>query len=88
MPASTALVSTNMRRTPARPRLLLGVFAAFVFTFSAVLTYAQEYTSIVVFRDSLSDTGNVAHLTQAKYGVRIPGPDADYTDGRFTDGRN
>jgi phospholipase/lecithinase/hemolysin len=85
--ASVALASANVRRTPARrPRLLLGVFTALLFTFSAVLTYAQEYTSIVVFGDSLSDTGNVADLTQAKYHVRIPGPDADYTDGRFTDG--
>jgi phospholipase/lecithinase/hemolysin len=48
--------------------------------------HARDYTSIVVFGDSLSDTGNVAHLTQAKYGVQVPGPDADYTAGRFTDG--
>jgi phospholipase/lecithinase/hemolysin len=48
--------------------------------------HAPDYTSIVIFGDSLSDTGNVAHLTGAKYGIRIPGPDADYTDGRFTDG--
>jgi phospholipase/lecithinase/hemolysin len=47
---------------------------------------AQNYTSIVIFGDSLSDTGNVADLTQAKYGFRLPGPIADYTDGRFTDG--
>jgi phospholipase/lecithinase/hemolysin len=47
---------------------------------------SRDYTSIVVFGDSLSDTGNVAHLTQAQYGVQIPGPDADYTAGRFTDG--
>ena len=46
----------------------------------------SRYTSVVVFGDSLSDTGNVAHLTQAKYGIRVPGPVADYTDGRFTDG--
>jgi outer membrane lipase/esterase len=82
-----ALASATVRRATVRqPRLLLGVFTALLFSFSAVLTYAQEYTSIVVFGDSLSDTGNVADLTQAKYGVRIPGPDADYTDGRFTDG--
>jgi phospholipase/lecithinase/hemolysin len=55
-------------------------------SFTAVLAQAQDYTSIVVFGDSLSDTGNFADLTQAKYKVRIPGPDADYTDGRFTDG--
>jgi phospholipase/lecithinase/hemolysin len=48
--------------------------------------HAPKYTSVVIFGDSLSDTGNVAHLTQDKYGIRIPGPDADYTDGRFTDG--
>ena len=48
--------------------------------------HALDYKSIVVFGDSLSDTGNVAHLTQAKYGVQIPGPAADYTAGRFTDG--
>jgi len=63
-----------------------------VFTFSAVVGHAQsaahapDYTSIVVFGDSLSDTGNVANLTQAKYGFRVPGTAADYTDGRFTDG--
>jgi phospholipase/lecithinase/hemolysin len=82
-----APVSVEVRRTPARQRrILLGVFTALLFTFTAVLTYAQNYTSIVVFGDSLSDTGNVADLTQAKYGFRLPGPEFDYTDGRFTDG--
>jgi len=81
------LTPTNSTRTPAhRPRPLVCLFSALVFTFAAVLAHAQDYTSIVVFGDSLSDTGNVAHLTEAKYGVRIPGPVADYTDGRFTDG--
>jgi len=77
----------NSMRIPAgQARLLLCLPLALLFTFTAVLAHAQEYTSIVVFGDSLSDTGNVAHLTNAKYGERIPGPDADYTDGRFTDG--
>ena len=49
-------------------------------------TYTQAYTQIVVFGDSLSDTGNFAHTTQSTYGVRIPGPLFGYTDGRFTDG--
>ena len=67
-------------------------FVALLLAFSPTAAYAQaaakapEFTSIVVFGDSLSDTGNVAHLTYDKYGVRIPGPAADYTDGRFTDG--
>jgi phospholipase/lecithinase/hemolysin len=78
---------THSMRTAARqPRPLLYLFAALLFSFTAVLAQAQEYTSIVVFGDSLSDTGNVAHLTQDKYNLRIPGPYADYTDGRFTDG--
>ncbi len=69
-----------------RPRPLLGLFSLFLFTFTAVFAHAKDYTRIVVFGDSLSDNGNDAHLTQAKYGIRIPGPIADYTDGRFTDG--
>ena len=48
---------------------------------------AQDYTSIVVFGDSLSDTGNVTYLTTEKYALPIPGPlTSDYTLGRFTDG--
>lgn len=54
----------------------------------ATPSFAQTYTSIVVFGDSLSDVGNLAHLTQAKYGItaRVPGPVANYADGRATDG--
>ena len=74
-----------MQRPAKTNRLLIGFFSTVLFTFSAVIAHAQDYTSIVVFGDSLSDTGNVAYLTQHKYGVRIPGPPA-YTDGRFTDG--
>ncbi len=49
---------------------------------------AQAYTSIVVFGDSLSDTGNDAALSNAKYGfsAQVPGPLTGYTNGRFTDG--
>jgi phospholipase/lecithinase/hemolysin len=67
-------------------RPLLFVLSTFLFTLSAIPAHAQDYTSIVIFGDSLSDTGNDSYLTQHKYGVRIPGPAADYTDGRFTDG--
>jgi phospholipase/lecithinase/hemolysin len=54
----------------------------------SIASYAQSYTSVVVFGDSLSDTGNLAHLTQAKYGItlRVPGPAGNYADGRTTDG--
>ena len=75
------------RLTPSPyPWPLLCLVSALLFTFTAASAHAQDYTSIVIFGDSLSDVGNVAKLTQAKYGMRIPGPAADYTDGRFTDG--
>lgn len=50
------------------------------------LLSGQSYSSVVVFGDSLSDTGNVAHLTETQDGVRIPSPTSGYTDGSFTDG--
>lgn len=65
-----------------RLRLLLALLILCLPTFAA----AQTYTSVLVFGDSLSDTGNVAHLTQSQYSVRIPGPATGYTDGSFTDG--
>ena len=55
----------------------------------SVLLPAQTrpaFSGLVVFGDSLSDTGNVAHDVQAKYGLRYPSETFNYTDGRFTDG--
>jgi phospholipase/lecithinase/hemolysin len=75
-----------MRRPGQSNRPLLFLLSTLLFTISAIPAHAQDYTSIVIFGDSLSDTGNDAYLSQHKYGVRIPGPYADYTDGRFTDG--
>jgi phospholipase/lecithinase/hemolysin len=69
-----------------RPRTWLSLSMLAVFSLAAALAQVKDYRTIVVFGDSLSDTGNVAHLTHDKYGYRIPGPLADYTDGRFTDG--
>lgn len=70
-----------------RQRLLL-VFIAVLYLFPGAFAGAQAYTSIVVFGDSLSDTGNDAALSKAKYTVnaQVPGPASGYTDGRFTDG--
>ena len=53
--------------------------------------FAQtNFTSVVVFGDSLSDTGNIANLTQSQYKIRYPADNQalgfNYTDGRFTDG--
>jgi phospholipase/lecithinase/hemolysin len=66
-------------------RVLAFVILA-VFGCAGALAQVKDYSKIVVFGDSLSDTGNVAHLTESQYGVRIPGPLVNYTDGRFTDG--
>jgi len=64
-----------------RLALLLLLFTALL---SAQTT--PTFSGLVVFGDSLSDTGNVAHDVQAKYGVRYPSEAFNYTDGRFTDG--
>jgi phospholipase/lecithinase/hemolysin len=85
-PQTPTLLNSKTRIRASQARRLLSLCAALFLSFTAVLAHAQNYTSIVVFGDSLSDTGNFADLTQAKYLVRIPGPDANYTDGRFTDG--
>ncbi len=77
----------NLRFRASASRKLLSVATAFVFLFTATLVHAKNYTRIVVFGDSLSDTGNVAHLYgEQPAGLRFPAPWADYTDGRFTDG--
>ena len=57
---------TLQLRKPILPLRLSTLFATLIFTFAAVLAQAQDYTSIVVFGDSLSDTGNVAHLDLAR----------------------
>ena len=58
------------------------------------LAAQTSFNTVVVFGDSLSDTGNIAHLTQAASGglIRYPADNKalglDYTDGRFTDGKD
>jgi phospholipase/lecithinase/hemolysin len=84
LPFETPSHTTKTRRSQSLR--LLCLCSALLLSFTAELAHAQDYTSIVVFGDSLSDTGNFADLTRTKYGVRIPGPDANYADGRFTDG--
>ena len=79
-------------RSTRSPNHRIGILSALLLIFTTGGANGQagpptpEFPSIVVFGDSLSDTGNDAHLTYDKYGIRAPGPVADYTDGRFTDG--
>ena len=66
---------------------LFTLLAVLAFSAASVFAQVRDYTRIVVFGDSLSDTGNVAHLTLAKYGVPVPSfIGGNYTLGRFTDG--
>lgn len=46
------------------------------------------FSRLIVFGDSLSDTGNISNITDDKYGVRYPADDFNYDDGRFTNGPN
>jgi phospholipase/lecithinase/hemolysin len=71
-----------------RSRTLVSALRHFVLLCSACasIAHAQQYTSIVVFGDSLSDIGNLAATTEAKCGIPIPGPLVDYTLGAATDG--
>ena len=77
----------TMSRTLSRSRFGLLIAFAMLWFFPG-LVGAQTYTSIVVFGDSLSDTGNAAAQSKAKYTIngQVPGPATGYTDGRFTDG--
>lgn len=52
---------------------------------TANLTIVHSYTSIVIFGDSYSDTGNFTNLTATNFGIAYPGPQFNYAQGRFTD---
>ena len=79
---------TRRQRVTGSLSAVLSLLAFLLFSQFLVRGQAppSPVTNIVVFGDSLSDTGNVAHVTNATLGVRYPGPLFNYTDGRFTDG--
>jgi len=72
----------------SKKRIVLSIILAFLYLFPGVFARAQAYTTIVVFGDSLSDTGNDAAVSLAKYGpsYAVPTPATGYTQGSFTDG--
>ena len=87
MPSDPAVPGFDAAGLLRKGRLLLT--AILVFACWTALAQAQQYTSIVVFGDSLSDTGNDAVLTLHKYLIPVPAAIPgleDYTYGRFTDG--
>jgi len=84
--SSTPLSIFRKMKAPFRSCSILCLAALLIFSAASALAQAGGYTTIVVFGDSLSDTGNVTHLTFYQYGIPVPGPYADYTLGSFTDG--
>lgn len=83
-----ASTCSSQRLTGVRATLIAATLA--IFGCAAALAQVKDYSRIVVFGDSLSDTGNVAYLAHEQYGVYAPGfyptLGLDYTKGRFTDG--
>ncbi len=78
-------------------RCSFALLAAFVLFSQAASAGAQAtYSTIVAFGDSLSDTGNIANLVEnatlnvgrVRYPAFNPAFGFDYTDGRFTDGKD
>lgn len=65
---------------------LLPLLAAGVLSWSATPADAQSYSKLVVFGDSLSDTGNHADRSVHDYGLRFPTYFFNYTNKRYTSG--
>lgn len=78
---------------PGKLGVRSGVLCGLLLAVTALAAQAQRYTKVVVFGDSLSDTGNDFVLF-SEIGVPFPYPyptppypaDANYTFARFTDG--
>ena len=68
---------------PARSALRRCALLAATLT-AAAAAQAAPYSQIIIFGDSLSDTGNFAHITQQQYSFSYPGSQFDYSDHRFT----
>ena len=49
---------------------------------------APTFTQVIVFGDSLSDDGNIAHRARDTFGFSYPSSNFNYSDYRFTDDTN
>jgi phospholipase/lecithinase/hemolysin len=68
-------------------RKLLSV-AIFLATPILVNAAAPAFTQVIVFGDSLSDDGNIAHRVRDTFGFSYPSSNFNYSDYRFTDDTN
>src|SRR5438874_24919 len=64
---------------------IVGVLLAMPFLVNA---QALAFTQIIVFGDSLSDDGNIAHRVRDTFGFSYPSSNFNYSDYRFTDDTN
>jgi len=73
----------GLARTLAAVMLILFILAG-----GALQAQAPIFTQIVVFGDSLSDDGNIAHRVRDTFGFSYPSSNFNYSDYRFTDDTN
>ena len=68
----------------------LSSVAIFLATSLLVNAQASAFTQVIVFGDSLSDDGNIAHRVRDTFGFSYPSsnPPFNYSDYRFTDDSN
>jgi phospholipase/lecithinase/hemolysin len=61
-----------------------------IFLAAPILVHAQAptFTQVIVFGDSLSDDGNIAHRARDLVGFSYPSRNFNYSDYRFTDDTN
>jgi phospholipase/lecithinase/hemolysin len=62
--------------------------AVFLATPILVNAQAPAFTQVIVFGDSLSDDGNIAHRARDLVGFSYPSSNFNYSDYRFTDDTN
>jgi phospholipase/lecithinase/hemolysin len=73
------MLGKHTKGTPAM-RITTSRFLLALSLLMPASAFAQPYSALYIFGDSLSDSGNVAALTS---GIQ-PGPSTAYTQGRFT----
>lgn len=83
------LPSPSVPRPSRGAHRVLSLLAAGALSWAAAApAEAQSYSKLVVFGDSLSDTGNHADRSASDYGLRFPTYFFNYTNNRYTSGRD
>jgi phospholipase/lecithinase/hemolysin len=82
-PKDTSIPFLNKGKIMVIRKLL----AVAIFLATPILVNAQgpAFTQLIVFGDSLSDDGNIAHRVRDTFGFSYPSSNFNYSDYRFTD---